>query len=70
MKEFLEIESREKREDLMRGEPLRCPEQRRREQRAEKQRRGKVGEQSRCVFQGSNVRLRRDAQSTHMDGKG
>jgi hypothetical protein len=51
------------------SEPLRRPKQKRREQRADKQRRGKIGEQSRCVFQGCYVRLRSDAQSTHMDRK-
>jgi hypothetical protein len=51
------------------SEPLRRPKQKRREQRADKQRRGKIGEQSRCVFQGCYVRLRCDAQSTHMDRK-
>ena len=69
MEEFFEIVAGEKCENVVRGKPLRRPKQNRREQRADEQRQGEVGEQSRCVFQDCYVRLRRDAQSTHMDGK-
>ena len=70
MKEFFEIVAGEKWKNVVRSQPLRRPKQNRCEQRADEQRHGEVGEQSRCVFQDCYVRLRRDAQSTHMDGKG
>ena len=70
VKKFLEVIAGQEWKNPVRRKPLRGPEQNRREQRAEKERCGEVGEQSRCVFQDCYVRLRRDAQSTHMDGKG
>ena len=51
MKKFLEIVPGEEWQDVARGQPLRGPKQNRREQRADEQRCGEVGEQSRCVFQ-------------------
>ena len=70
MEEFFEIVIGEKWKNVVRGQPLRGPEQNRRKQCADEPGHNEVGKQSRCVFQDCYVRLRRDAQSTHMDGKG
>ncbi len=70
MEKFLEVISREKGKDVMAGQQLRRPKQNRREEGADEQNCGEVGEQSRCVFQECYVRCERDAQSTYMDGKG
>ena len=51
MKECFEIEGREKSQDMMMGEILSEPKQRRREQRSEQKDGRKVGEESGGVFQ-------------------
>jgi hypothetical protein len=51
MKEYFEVEAREKSQDLMMGEILSQPKQGRPEQRAEQKDGRKVGEESGGVFQ-------------------
>ena len=67
MKKRFELESGESWEDSARSQSLGCPVKKRCGQRAEKNGRGEIAEQSGCVFQAANVRFGPDAQSTYMD---
>ena len=66
----LEIKLREAGKNAVRPEPLRGPEKNWGGQGREKNRGGKIAEQSGCVLQEANVRFPPDAESTHMEGEG
>ncbi len=69
MEEGLEVVARKKTEISIIVQPLRAPEEQRREDCAKEHGRNEVGQQLGCVFQETNVGLLADAESTHMEGK-